>query len=149
VRPVSMTIGWVAVWAPRTPIEFLDWMGRRTLDVHMGRPITSADSCSGVPRQPRSRFEQYRCVPRTKEGDDVEVRHKPIDAVPEMGEGPPGSPCRGRSQTTASCAGQEPGWRALRTRRTLSASGEDQEGERERTADDVSRALTDIETRSE
>ena len=31
-------------------------------------------------------------------------------AVPEMEVGPPGSPCRGRSQTTASCVGQEPGW---------------------------------------
>jgi len=58
VRPVSMTIGWVAVWAPRTPIEFLDWMGRLILDVHMGRPIASAGSSSGgweIPTEPAIR----------------------------------------------------------------------------------------------
>ncbi len=51
------------------------------------------------------------CVTRTQGGIDVEDRtRRATDAVPEMEVGPPGSPCRGRSQTTASCVGQEPGW---------------------------------------
>jgi len=53
VRPVRMAIGWVAVWVPRTPIEFLDWMGGLTLDVHMGRPIASAGVSTGPGETPR------------------------------------------------------------------------------------------------
>src|ERR1039458_2269122 len=34
-----------------------------------------------------------------------------------MEVGPPGSPCRRRSQTTASCCGQEPWWLALQSKR--------------------------------
>ena len=50
------------------------------------------------------------CVPRTQGEDrDVEDRDSPSGAVPEMEVGPPGSPCRGRSQTTASCVGSMAG----------------------------------------
>jgi len=61
-------------------------------------------------------------------------------AAPEMEVGPPKPLCRQRLQTTARCVGQEPGWWAWRTRRTTSASGMSQEGEREWTTDDVSKA---------
>ena len=50
------------------------------------------------------------CATRTQGGIDCRRSNSTSDAVPEMGVGPPRSPCRGRSQTTASCVGQEPGW---------------------------------------
>jgi retron-type reverse transcriptase len=49
------------------------------------------------------------CAPRTRGEIDVEGRDSSSDAVPVMEVGPPGSPCRGRSQTTASCAGSMAG----------------------------------------
>ena len=50
------------------------------------------------------------CVPRTQRRRRCRRSKSRCGAVPEMEVGPPGSPCRGRSQTTASCVGQEPGW---------------------------------------
>jgi hypothetical protein len=50
------------------------------------------------------------CATNAKEGSMLKIASNLSGAVPEMEEGPPGSPCRGRSQTTAGCVGQEPGW---------------------------------------
>jgi RNA-directed DNA polymerase len=47
------------------------------------------------------------CAPRGRiEGTSPPCSH----AAPVMGVGPPGPPCRRRSQTTVSCWGQEPWW---------------------------------------
>ena len=77
-----------------------------------------------------------RSVPRMQKEDRVLDRDSRYNAVPEMEVGSPESPCRGRLQTTASCAGQEPLWRTLRTRCTTISSGVSQEGECERTTHD-------------
>jgi hypothetical protein len=53
--------------------------------------------------------------------------------VPEMEVGPPGSPCMGRSQTTASCAGSTAGVVSVAERRSERTSGVSREGERKRT----------------
>jgi hypothetical protein len=61
--------------------------------------------------------------------------------------GPPRPPCRGRPETTPSCSGQERGGERRGKSRAVSAAGVDQEGERKRSTDDVSRsALDDVET---
>jgi hypothetical protein len=39
-----------------------------------------------------------------------EVARTSEDALLKMGDGPPGSACRSRPQTTASCWGKEPWW---------------------------------------
>ncbi len=49
-------------------------------------------------------------VPRMQKEAGVEDRAPRCNAVLEMEEGPPEPPCRGRLQTTAGCAGQEPEW---------------------------------------
>ena len=64
----------------------------------------------------------------------------------EMEVDPPEPSCRRWLQTTAYCAGQEPGWEAMRKRRAESASGVDQEDERKRTTAEVSKVADDIKT---
>ncbi len=94
------------------------WAGAGPLDRHSGAgraPLTCGRPNMPVllgclwPLQEIKPLGIAVCHER-KEGDGVEDRYKPIDAVSEMGEGPPGSPCTGRSQTTASCVAEEPGW---------------------------------------
>jgi hypothetical protein len=64
------------------------------------------------------RFVRYAddCVPRTLKEDRCRRRYRRMrcctrdeGAGPGWPGGPSRSPCRGRSQTTARCAGQEPG----------------------------------------
>src|SRR5207245_1433659 len=49
------------------------------------------------------------CATKAEGGLDVEGRTQRKLAAPEMGVGPPEPPCRGRLQTTASCAGTTAG----------------------------------------
>jgi len=51
-------------------------------------------------------------------------------AAQEMGVGPPEPPCRGRLQTTGSCAGSMAGVVNVSEKASYRASGEDREGER-------------------
>ena len=67
----------------------------------------------------------------------------------EMRVGPSEPAVRSRLQTTASCDGQEPWWRALRKRRDLILSGKAQRDERKRTADEVSKAYGRCRNRGE
>jgi RNA-directed DNA polymerase len=50
------------------------------------------------------------CAPRTLRRNRCRRSISQSGAVPEMEAGPPGPPCRERSQTTAGCSGQKPGW---------------------------------------
>jgi hypothetical protein len=61
-------------------------------------PVGSAGT-GGSTSSARSRPVEIAVCHERKEAEDVEDHQPPIDAVPEMGVGPPGSPSRGRSQT--------------------------------------------------
>ena len=88
------------------------------LDEHFVAAWAAMGAHSGAHHQRRLRgLATYRlvryaddCVPRMQKEDRVEDRATRCSAVPEMEAGPPESPYRGRLQTTAGCAGQEPGW---------------------------------------
>jgi hypothetical protein len=86
-------------------------------------------------------------VPRARKGEaDVDRVLLMCVTGQEMEVGPLEPSCRRWLETTAYCAGQEPGWEAMRKRRAVSASGVDQEDERERTTAEVSKVADGIRT---
>jgi hypothetical protein len=68
------------------------------------------------------------------------ARKRQSHAEQKMRAGPSESLCRRRLQTTLSCCGQKPWWRALRKRQSMTLSGECYGDEHKSMADKVSKA---------
>ena len=70
-----------------------------------GAPGVDAASIADFAADEASNLYKLCCATNAREERDLDLSN----AVPVMGDGPPGSPCRGRSQTTAWGVGKEPG----------------------------------------